>query len=94
MCGPCRTTQPDIKRLLNPSAVRGGAKGFMVQRRNGGNGEKRMSACDPIADVEMAANFSCMLSWLREKLRYKPPMSQWAVSIANDCIVTKNGTGA
>ena len=42
----------------------------------------------------MGASFAVMLSWLREKLRYNPPESQWAVAIADDCIVTTDGTGA
>ena len=35
-----------------------------------------------------------MLNWLREKLRYNPPVKQWAVAISDGCIVTKDGTGA
>ena len=52
MCGLFRTAQPLEEGLLGPSAVRNGAEGFMLEGWRGGNGEKRMSASDPKADIE------------------------------------------
>lgn len=48
MCGLFCTAQPLEEGLLGPSAVRSGAKAVMVQCNGRGNGEKDMSAYDPI----------------------------------------------
>ena len=46
---------PTVEEGLSyPSAVRSGAGGIMVQRRGGGNGEKRMSAFDNFAALPSA----------------------------------------
>ncbi len=50
MCGSSRMSQPVKLGLSRPSAVRSGAKAFMVQRTGRGNGEKRMSAYEGIGD--------------------------------------------
>lgn len=50
MCGLFCTAQPLEEGLLGPSAVRSGAKAFMVQRTGRGNGEKDMSGSDVIGD--------------------------------------------
>lgn len=61
MCGLFCTAQPLEEGLLGPSAVRSGAKPVMVQRTCRGNGEKGMSAFDPIADVRSMEQ-SCPMS--------------------------------
>ena len=62
MCGLFCTAQPLEEGLLGPSAVRSGAKPVMVQRTGRGNGEKDMSAYDPIAEADCSMSFteSCL----------------------------------
>ena len=57
MCGSSRMSQPVKLGLSRPSAVRSGAKAFMVQCTGRGNGEKGRSGSDGISDVgNLSAN--------------------------------------